>query len=100
MDPLLMVGAWAAAIVSTAAALRIALALGAKAIRAALSDELRKVWRELEEQDTYFHDEVRELRAELRELSAEFRPNGGASLRDQLNRLELMMLEHVGDPRR
>lgn len=90
-----MIGGWAAAILSTAAAIRLGIKFGAKAIRAALADELRKLWRELEDQDSYFHDEIRELRAELAHVAAEMKPNGGASLRDQLNRLEQMMIEHI-----
>lgn len=90
-----MVGGWAAAILSTAAAIRLGIKFGAKAIRAALGDELRKLWRELEDQDSYFHDEIRELRSELACVAAEMKPNGGASLRDQLNRVEQMMIEHI-----
>jgi hypothetical protein len=95
MDPVLMIGGWAAAILSTAAAIRLGIKFGAKAIRAAVADEMRKLWRELEEQDAYFHDAIRELRGELRAVAAELRPNGGASLRDQLNRVEAMMIEHI-----
>jgi hypothetical protein len=95
MDPLLMVGGWAAAILSTAAAIRLGIKFGAKAIRAALGDELRKLWRELDDQDRYFHDEIRELRADLASVAQELRPNGGASLRDQLGRVEQMMVEHI-----
>jgi hypothetical protein len=95
MDPLLMIGGWAAAMLSTAAAIRLAVKFGARAIRAALGEELRKLWRELEEQDTHFHDEIRELRSELRAVAAELRPNGGSSLRDQLNRVETMMIDHI-----
>ena len=90
-----MIGGWAAALVSTGAAIRLAIKFGGKAIRAAVGDELRKLWRELEEQDAYFHNELRELRVELRAVAAELRPNGGASLRDQLDRLETMMIEHI-----
>lgn len=94
-----MVGAWAAALVSVAAALRLAVKAAGTAVRAALSDELRRLWSELESQDQHYHEEMSELRDELRSLAREFRPNGGASVRDQLNRLETMLEAHVAGAR-
>ena len=90
-----MAGAWAAALVSIAGALRLAVKAGGAAVRAAVADELRKLWSELESQDQHYHEEIVELRDEVRSLSREFRPNGGASVRDQLDRLELMLQAHV-----
>ena len=94
-----MAGAWAAALVSIAGALRLAVKAAAAAVRAAVGDELRKLWSELESQDEHYHEEIAELRTAVRALTAEFRPNGGASVRDQLNRLEAMLEAHVAGAR-
>ncbi len=95
MDPLLMVGAWAGAVIATVGAGRLLVAAFTKAVRATVGDEFRKVWRELADQDEWFHSELREVKAAVTEVSEQFRPNGGGSLRDSVDRLEKMLREHV-----
>lgn len=95
MDPLLMVGAWAGAVIATVGAGRLLVAAFVRAVGAAVSDEFRKVWSELSDQDEWFHQELREVRQAVTEVSEQLRPNGGGSLRDSIDRLELMLREHV-----
>ena len=95
MDPVQMVGIWAGAVVATAAAARLLVTAFTKAVKATVGDEFRKVWRELADQDEWFHAELREVRSGLDEVREQFRPNGGGSLRDSIDRLELMLREHV-----
>ena len=98
MDALLMVGAWAGAIIATAGAGRLLVAAFVKAVRATVGDEFRKVWSELSDQDEWFHQELREVKDGLNEVREQFRPNGGSSLRDSVDRLERMMREHLDRP--
>ena len=95
MDPVQMVGIWAGAIIATAGAGRLIVAAFTKAVRATVGDEFRKVWSELSDQDEWFHQELREVRQAVTEVSEQLRPNGGGSLRDSIDRLELMLREHV-----
>ena len=91
-----MVGIWAGAIIATAGAGRLIVAAFTKAVRATVGDEFRKVWSELSDQDEWFHAELREVRQAVDEMREQFRPNGGSSLRDSVDRLERMMQEHFG----
>jgi len=93
MDPVLMVGAWSGAVLAVAGLLRLSVKLGVRAVRGAVKEELGRLWKELDSQDDYFHGELSELRAEVRSLRAEFRPNGGGSLRDSVDRLERMVAD-------
>ena len=95
MDPLLMVGAWAGAIIAAAGAGRLLVTAFVKAVRATVGDEFRKVWSELSDQDEWFHQELREVQQGLNEVREQFRPNGGSSLRDSIDRLEMMLRDHV-----
>ena len=95
MDPVAMLGVWAGAVVATAAAARLLTAF-TRAVKATVGDEFRKVWRELADQDEWFHAELREVKAGLDEVREQFRPNGGSSLRDSIDRLEAMLRDHVG----
>ena len=95
MDPLLMVGAWAGAVIATVGAGRLLVVAFTKAVRATVGDEFRKVWSELSDQDEWFHAELREVRQGLDEVREQFRPNGGSSLRDSVDRLEAMLRDHV-----
>jgi len=88
-----MVGAWAAAILSVAAAGKLISAGFVKLVKASIADEMRKVWKELNEQDDWFHEQVSGLKGHLDRICKELRPNGGSSLRDTVDRLELMLLE-------
>ena len=90
-----MVGAWAGAVIATVGAGRLLVAAFVRAVRATVGDEFRKVWRELADQDEWFHAELREVRAAVDEVREQFRPNGGSSLRDSVDRLEQMLREHV-----
>ena len=96
MDPVAMVGVWAGAILGVAAVGRLAVSAFTKAVRATVGDEFRKVWGELNDQDEWFHAELREVKAGLNEVREQFRPNGGSSLRDSVDRLERMMQEYLG----
>ena len=49
MDPLLMVGAWAAALLSVGALLRGLYTLFLKAVKAAIREELGRVWKDQDE---------------------------------------------------
>jgi len=91
-----MLGVWAGAVVATAAAARLLITAFTRAVKAAVGDEFRKVWRELADQDEWFHAELREVKAGLDEVREQFRPNGGSSLRDSVDRLEAMLRDHVG----
>ena len=95
MDPVLMVGAWAGAVIATVGAGRLLVAAFTKAVRATVGDEFRKVWSELSDQDEWFHAELREVKQAVNEVSEQLRPNGGGSLRDSIDRLEVMLREHV-----
>ena len=95
MDPLAEVGVWAGAILATAGVVRLAVRGFSKAVSLAVADEFRKVWRELNDQDEWFHQELREVRAAVDEVREQFRPNGGSSLRDSVGRLERMLKAHV-----
>jgi len=90
-----MLGVWAGAVVATAAAARLLITAFTRAVKAAVGDEFRKVWRELADQDEWFHAELREVKAGLDEVREQFRPNGGSSLRDSVDRLEAMLRDHV-----
>ncbi len=80
MDPLTMVGAWAGALLAIAALLRMAYGGMVKAIRSIFQQELSRVWRDM--------DDI-EKRLNALELSLTY-------LREQLERVERMMQEHVG----
>ena len=95
MDPVAMVGVWAGAVLATAGVIRLTIKGFSKAVSMAVADEFRKVWRELNDQDEWFHDELRQVRAAVDEMRDQFRPNGGSSLRDSVDRLERMLKAHV-----
>ena len=90
-----MLGVWAGAVVAIAAAARLLITAFTKAVKATVGDEFRKVWRELADQDEWFHAELREVRQGLDEVREQFHPNGGSSLRDSIDRLEAMLRDHV-----
>ena len=87
MDPLMMWGAWAAALVSLAAAGKLFLNAFVKATKAAVSEEFRKIWRELDDSEKWHHERFSKFEAALE------------SLRAQVDRLERMMQEHVKSER-
>jgi hypothetical protein len=81
MDPLLMAGAWAAALLSIAALSRLAYAGFVKGIRAIFQQELARVWRDM--------DDI-ENRLSALELSMRF-------IREQIEELRAMMQAHIED---
>jgi hypothetical protein len=83
MDPLLMAGAWAAAVLSLAAASKLLLNAFVKATRAAVNEEFRKVWRDMDESDRWHQERFSKFEEALE------------ALRYQVQRLEQMMREHV-----
>ena len=83
MDPLMMWGAWAAALVSLAAAGKLFLNAFVKATKAAVSEEFRKIWRELDDSEKWHHERFSKFEAALE------------ALREQVQRLEKMMQAHV-----
>lgn len=95
MDPLAMVGVWAGTIIAVAGVVRLAITGFTKAVRVTVGDEFRKVWSELADQDEWFHTELRDLRTAVSDVQEQFRPNGGGSLRDSIDRLEKMLRDHV-----
>ena len=81
MDPVLMAGAWAAALLSIAALGRGTYYLFIKAVKAAIREELGRVWTD--------QDQI-EQRLSALELSMQF-------VRQQLEDLRAMMQAHVDD---
>jgi chaperonin cofactor prefoldin len=79
MDPLLMAGAWAAALLSIAAILRLIGKAIVRGIRVIFQQELERVWRDM--------DDIEDRLTKL-ELSVQF-------IRQQLEELRQMMQEHV-----
>jgi hypothetical protein len=77
MDPFMMFGAWAAALVSVAAAGKLIFNAFLKATKLAVSEEFAKVWKELNDSDKWhqerfsaFEKALNELRLQLEELRA------------------------------
>lgn len=78
-----MIGAWAAALMTIVAASKLFLNAFVKATKAAVSEEFRRVWREMDESDRWHQERFSAFEAALDEL------------RKQISRLERMMQEHV-----
>jgi hypothetical protein len=78
-----MVGAWAAAIIATAGAGKLFLNAFVKATKAAVSEEFRKIWRDLDESDRWHQERFSAFERALDEL------------RHQVQRLERLMQEHM-----
>jgi hypothetical protein len=79
MDPLVMVGAWAGAILAIAGVMHLLYHAFLRAVKSAIREELGRVWKD--------QDEI-EHRLDALELSMKF-------MRQQLERLEQMMTEHI-----
>jgi hypothetical protein len=79
MDPVLMAGAWAAAVLSVAALLRGIYHLFIKAVKAAIREELSRVWTD--------QDHI-EQRLSALETSLHY-------IKQQVEALTLMMQQHV-----
>ena len=78
-----MVGAWGAAVVSIVAAANVMYRAFLKAVKAAVTDEFTRVWRELDEQDRWQVEQWAAMREEMKEL------------RKDLSRLERLLGERV-----
>jgi hypothetical protein len=83
MDPILMVGAWAAALISVAAAGKLFLNAFIRATKAAVSEEFRRVWRELDESDRWHQERFAKFEAAIEQLQ------------EQVKRLEALMQDHI-----
>jgi hypothetical protein len=81
MDPLLMVGAWAGALLTIAALLRGIYTLFLKAVKAAIREEMSRMWTD--------QDQI-EQRLTALELAL-------AYVREQVDTLKTMMQAHIDD---
>ena len=88
MDPLLMAGAWAAAIMSVVAAARFFYTLLLRGLRSVIKDELSAVWVDMQAaEDRFGHIEQR-----LDRLEAAVN-----QLRDQVGRLTELLMAHTSE---
>ena len=86
MDPLLMVGAWAAALMSVVAAMRFFYTLIVRGLRAVIRDEISALWVDMQAaEDRFGHIEERLDRLEV----------GLGQLRDQVQRLTELLMAHT-----
>jgi HAMP domain-containing protein len=81
MDPVLMVGAWAAALIAIGGAGRMAWRTFEKAVRSILRDEIQRVHRDMDDIEARFE----RLEAAL------------VSLQQAVSELRQMMFDHVAD---
>ena len=88
MDPLLMVGAWAAALMSLVAAMRFFYTLIVRGLRAVIRDEISALWVDMQAaEDRFGHIEERLDRLEV----------GLGQLRDQVQRLTELLMAHTSE---
>lgn len=86
MDPVLMAGAWAAAIMSVVAAARFFYTLLLRGLRSVIKDELSAVWVDMQAaEDRFGHIEQRLERLEV----------SLAALKDQVQRLTELLMAHT-----
>lgn len=78
-----MIGAWSAAVVSVVAAANLMYRAFLKAVKSAVTDEFRKVWRELDDQDRWQQARFQELAREIKGLG------------EKVDRLEGLLGERV-----
>jgi polyhydroxyalkanoate synthesis regulator phasin len=81
----MMFGAWAAAIVSVLTAGKLLFNSFVKATRAAVSEEFKKIWREMDDTDRWHKAKFDAL-----EMAIE-------ALKEQVRRLEDLMYAHVNE---
>ena len=79
----MMWGAWAAALVSLAAAGKLFFNAFIKATKLAVSEEFAKVWKELNDSDKWHQERFERFEKSL------------LTLREQVQRLELLMQQHI-----
>ena len=73
MDPVLMAGAWAAAIVAVAGAARLAWGTFVKAVETVIESSMARVWTDMDHIESRLdrlEKQVEDLRERLRELQA------------------------------
>lgn len=63
-----MIGAWAAALMTIVAASKLFLNAFVKATKAAVSEEFRRVWREMDESDRWHQERFAKFEEQLRHL--------------------------------
>lgn len=63
-----MIGAWAAALMTIVAASKLFLNAFVKATKAAVSEEFRRVWREMDESDRWHQERFSKFEEQLRHL--------------------------------
>ena len=85
MDPLMMFGAWAAAVVSVLTAGKLLFNSFVKATRAAVSEEFSKIWREMDDADKWH-----KVKFDAIESAIE-------ALKRQVDRLETLMYSHMDE---
>jgi cytochrome c556 len=78
-----MMGAWAAAVLAIAGASKLFLNAFVKATKSAVSEEFRKIWRDMDESDRWHQERFSAFERALDEL------------RQQVFRLERLMQEHM-----
>ncbi len=83
MDPVLMVGAWAAAVLAIAGASKLFLNAFVKATKSVVSEEFRKIWRDMDESDRWHQERFSSFERAIEEL------------RRQVEELRSMMQAHV-----
>lgn len=83
-----MVAAWAGAILAVAGVVRLAVGLFVKAVHAALAEQVGGMRDSLESLEDWWVDRLEQIEDRLDRIDRELRPNGGASLRDTVDRLE------------
>jgi hypothetical protein len=83
MDPVLMAGAWAAAVIAIAGASKLFLNAFTKATRAVVNEEFKKIWRDMDESDRWHQERFGKFERSLEQL------------REQVQRLERLMQEHM-----
>ena len=86
MDPLLMAGAWAAAIMSVVAAARFFYTLLLRGLRSVIKDELSAVWVDMQAAEDRFG--LIEQRLDRLEKAV-------GSLKDQVQRLSELLMAHT-----
>lgn len=87
MDPV-QIGGWAAAILGVAGVVRLAVSLFVKAVEAALETTLESIRGDLDDLEEWWVERLATIEDRLNGIDRELRPNGGASLRDSVDRLE------------
>jgi hypothetical protein len=78
-----MVGAWAAAVLAIAGASKLFLNAFVKATKSAVSEEFRKIWRDMDESDRWHEERFAKFERALEDM------------RLQISRLERLMQEHI-----